>query len=345
MLAKLACTYLNLTLKSPVIVGACSMTLEPESLRQLVECGAGAIVLPSIFQEQIAMQDQPSQDSQQASRHNDTKQEKYNSGPDGYLASIQRIKQLVSIPVIASMNGYRDGSWLGFAKNIEASGADALELNLQPIITGAQQTSDEIETQLCEMVQTISNSVSIPVAVKLTQRYTNLSNLARRLQSAGAAGVVLFAHEPRWDVALERMRWTIHWELTPIESIGTTVAGIVHARAGGVEISIAASGGVRSAEDAIKVMIAGADAAMMTSELYRSGPEAIRKIIRELERYLETNRFNTLADFQRARPTPETRAHQLVRRDYLDELTRSNRYDDPTPVATNQTGDRYGHPD
>jgi dihydroorotate dehydrogenase (fumarate) len=347
MSVQLDCSYLTLSLKSPIIVGACSLTLEPESLRLLVACGAGAVVLPSIFQEQIAWRDQRASDLQSPAERSagEDKREKYNSGPEGYLTSIQNIKQLVSIPVIASMNGYGEGEWLSFAQEIEASGADALELNLQPFIDDGLQSSEAIETQLCDMVRKVCGCVAIPVAVKLTARFTNIAHVARRLQSVGAAGVVLFAHEPRWDVALERLRWTIHWELTPVGSVGTTVAGIVHARSGGVNMSLAASGGIRSAEDAVKVMIAGADVVMMTSELYRAGPEAIRKTSNGLVRYLESNGFASLAEFQKARPTPETRSYQRVRRDYLEELTRSNRVADPTAVVNVQTGDRFGHRD
>jgi dihydroorotate dehydrogenase (fumarate) len=187
--------------------------------------------------------------------------------------------------------------------------------------------------------------VAIPVAVKLTQRFTNLINVAHRLRMAGAAGLVLFAHEPRWDVALDRLHWTIHWELTPVDSVGSTVAGIVHSRASGLELSIAASGGVRTAEDAVKVMVAGADVVMITSELYRSGADCIRKLLGGLERHLETGGFASLTQFQQARPVPELRSHLMARHDYLEQLTGSLQYSDPTPVVSQQTGDRYGHPD
>lgn len=346
MPSDLTCSYLGLSLNSPVVVGACPLSLEPESLRQIVSCGAGAIVLPSIFQEQIAYQEELHQAAlASADRALALRRDQYNSGLDGYLANIATIKRTASVPVIASLNGYGDGQWLEFAKRMEASGADALELNIQPLIESRQQTAAEVESTLCEVVRNVCQSVSIPVAVKLTQRFTNLINVAHRLREAGAAGLVLYAHEPRWDVAIDRLHWTIHWELTPVDSVGSTVAGIVHSRASGLELSIAASGGIRTAEDAIKVMIAGADVAMVTSELYRSGPDAIRKLLRGLERYLETNGFASLSQFQKSRPAPELRSHLMARRDYLEQLTQSLHYSDPTPVAPQQTGDRYGHAD
>ena len=331
MATDLNVSYLKLPLKSPIVVGACPMTLEPESVRQMIDCGAGAVVLPSIFQEQIAYRDES--------------QSKYNGGPDQYLTSIQEMKRLASIPVIASMNGFCDGTWLEYAKHIEVNGADAIELNLQPTVSNPAQRAEEIEEQLCEMVRKVCESVSIPVAVKLTHRFTSIANLAHRLQLLGAAGVVLFAHEPKWEVAIDRLQSTSHWELTPVDSLGATLTGIIQARLGGLDLSIAASGGVRTAEDAIKAMIAGADVVMITSEIYRSGPEAISKMVHGLERLIEIQGFHSLAQLQQARPAPETRSRQATRFDTIDPITRTTTYRDPTPVVERQSGDRYGHQD
>jgi dihydroorotate dehydrogenase (fumarate) len=132
--------------------------------------------------------------------------------------------------------------------------------------------------------------------------------------------------------------------LTPIDSLAPTLAGIIQARTGGLDLSVAASGGVRTAEDAIKAMIAGADVVMVTSEIYRSGAEAIRGIVQGIDRYLELGGYPTLAHFHKVRPVPESRTQQAARQDYLEPLTRSDTYTDPTPVARHQAGDRYGHP-
>jgi len=331
MATDLNVSYLQIALKSPIVVGACPMTLELESVRQMIACGAGAVVLPSIFQEQIAYRDES--------------QSRYNGGPEQYLTSIQEMKRLACIPVIANMNGYSDGSWLEYAKLIEVNGADAIELNLQPTISNPAQRAEEIEEQLCEMVRKVCESVSIPVAVKLTHRFTSIANLAHRLQLLGATGVVLFAHEPKWGVAIDRLQSTSHWELTPVDSLGATLTGIIQARLGGLDLSIAASGGVRTAEDAVKAMIAGADVVMITSEIYRSGPEAISKMVHGLERLVEIQGFHSLAQLQQARPTPETRSKQATRFEYTDQVTHTTTYHDPTPVVERQSGDRYGHQD
>ena len=340
MSSELECRYLGLTLSSPVVVGACPLTLVPESLRQMAGCGAGAVVLPSIFQEQIEQRDVP----QFASGSSDSLQS-YNGGPDWYLTLLRSAKQAVAIPVIASLNGYAEGDWLDFATAIQAAGADALELNVQPVITSPQQTGTEIESLLCDLVRRVCRTVSIPVAVKLTRHYTNPANMAQRLQQAGAAGLILFAHEVKWEVAADRLHWTPHWELTPIDSLGSTLAGIIQTRVAPLDLSIAASGGVRSAEDAVKAMIAGADVVMITSEIYRTGPEAICKIASGLDRYLQTSGYHSLADLHAARPVPQPRLTTEARRDYLNPLTRSDKYRDPTPESGHPTGDRFGHRD
>lgn len=343
MATRTTCGYLGLTLNSPVIVGACPLTMEPEKLRQMIAAGAGAVVLPSLFQEQLTAQGQLPIDPVAASdlAAQDFRQHIYNGGPDQYLASIQELKRVAAIPVIGSLSGYSAGPWLDFAKLLAASGVDALELNIQPI-SDLQQSAGEIEAEIANITQRVCQSVSVPVAVKMSRHFTNVAHMVRRLGLAEAAGVVLFAHETHWDVALDRVHWTTRWELTPVDSVGATIAGIAQAHIGAAGLSIAASGGVRTAEDALKTMIAGADVVMVTSEIYRSGAAAISRINQGIERYLDTHGFASLAAFRAARPTPKTRAQRL---DYLDPLTASKNYRDPSPVIEQQTGDRYGHRD
>jgi dihydroorotate dehydrogenase (fumarate) len=347
MTSRITCKYMSLSLNSPVVVGACPLTLEPEKLRQMIIAGAGAVVLPSLFQEQLSPQCELPLDPLIAAEvaAQDTRQQIYNGGPDQYLTSIREIKRLVTLPVIGSLNGYSVGPWLDFAQQIQASGANALELNLQPVISDPQQPAEEVENGIAEIVRQVCQCVTIPVAVKTTRHFTNLPRMLQLLRSAGAAGVVLFAHEAHWDVAIRHLRWTVNWELTPVNSIGTTIAGIIHAKPGAAGLSVAASGGVCNAEDAIKAFIAGADVVMVTSEIYRSGPSAISGIVQGIERYLDANGFATLTDLLNARPTPQIRGQQTQRRDYLDPLTASKKYHDPTPVIQPQTGDQYGHQD
>ncbi len=344
MASRTACEYLNLPLSSPVVVGACPLTMELEKLRQMIDCGAGAVVLPSLFQEQLTAQGElpldPGAGFELASQ--DFRQQVYNGGPERYLSRIQEIKRVSTIPLIASLSGYSAGPWLDFAQQLAASGADALELNLQPVITGPEQAAGEIEAEIAKIVQRACLAVTIPVAVKITRHFTNVAHMVQRIRSAGAAGVVLFGHEANWDVALDRLQWSTRWELTPIDSVGATIAGIVQGRMGNPDLSIAASGGIRNAEDALKTLIAGADVVMVASEVYRSGPEAISQIVQGLERFLEARGIGTLREFQQTRPVAQTRFRRKV---YLDPLTVSKNYHDPSPTIHQQTGDKYGHRD
>jgi dihydroorotate dehydrogenase (fumarate) len=349
MSAGLTTTYLGLQLDSPVIVGSCPLTMEPEAVRQMADCGAGAIVFPSIMQEQIEHLNLLKTDPPSAVDRtgNQPQHEKYNGGPENYLVRIQDLQSHTNIPIIASMSGATVGDWIGFANRIEASGADAIELNVPPVVHDPSRSSEQIESELCEFVQKVCGSVSIPVAVKLTGRFTNLARITRELRTYGADGVVVFAHQPQWDVCLDRLHWTLRWTLTPIESIGATLEGIVRARAGSLDLSIAASGGIRTSEDAIKTLIAGADAVMVTSEIYRDGPGVIRSIVDGISRYIEYSPYDSIASLRQTLPPMELGPDRFKRLEYLDPLIHGETHGDPTSAfaegSASASGDRFGH--
>ncbi|KAA5543057.1 dihydroorotate dehydrogenase-like protein [Roseiconus nitratireducens] len=345
MVELLKTRYLGLDLSSPIIVGSCPLTIESEAVRQMVGAGAGAIVLPSVLKEQIVHAKLKETDPLRAIEESgyQPQQDKYNGGVEHYLDTIRHLKSGQSVPVIASMNGGVTGDWIEYAKGIENAGADALELNWQPMLTSPGEPAASIEEKLCALVRDLTGMLQIPVAVKLSQRFTNLASVAHQLQHAGAAGLILFTHLPRWDVSVERMHWTCRWELSPLDSLGGILEGIVRARTGGLEIPIAASGGVRSAEHAIKAMIAGADAVMVTSEVYREGPDVIRKMVDGLTRFIENSRHDTLEHFLESRPEVELGPERLMRLEYVDPLTRSTHYPDPTPIPASDVGDASGH--
>ncbi|GAA5509666.1 dihydroorotate dehydrogenase-like protein [Novipirellula caenicola] len=345
MASELACSYLGMELDSPVMVGSCPLTMEHETVRQLVDAGAGAIVLPSILQEQIQhrkwMQTSPEHAIQRSGYQ--PQQDKYNGGTEKYLRTIEALRAAESVPIIASMDGLEDGDWIDYAKEMEASGASALEFNWHPSVFSPSESAEEIEERVCVIVRHLCASVSIPVAVKLSPRFTNLASMARQLQIAGADGMVLFTHLPQWDVSIDRMQWSIRWELSAVNSIGSILEGIVRTRAGELDLQIAASGGVRTAEDAIKSMIAGADVVMVTSAIYRDGPGVIRNIVQGISKFLDTGPYESLADFLQARANVKLGPEHLMRLPSGDPLTCSEHYFNPTPVVTTDTGDVFGH--
>ena len=345
MAGELSINYLGLSLDSPIVVGACPLTIQPETVRQLVGAGAGAVVLPSILQEQIVYRNLKASDQLAAISKSgyQPQQDSYNGGADNYLDSIESLKRTCNVPIIASMNGASKGDWLEYGKEIQSAGADALEVNVQSRIHDPETTSDTIEADLCDMVADLVNQVSIPVAVKTHQRYTNLASMAYQLRDAGAKGIVLFTHFPHWDVCIERKHWTIRWELSPIDSLGAILEGIVRVHNADLGISVAASGGLSTGEDVIKAMIAGADVAMVTSAIYREGPDAVHSIVCGIEHYLRANHYKSLCEFQDSRPPAEISPERMMRLEIVDPLTRSDTFFDPTPVASHNTGDVYGH--
>lgn len=312
----------------------------------MVDAGAGAIVLPSMLQEQITydlLKTTHSTDAISMSGYQ-PQHDRYNGGTQNYLKTIRNLKTLCQVPIIGSLNGSSTGPWLEYAIKMQDAGVDALELNWQRRLSDPNESCQAVETQLIELVCELSEHLAIPLAVKLTQQFTNLASIAHKLHAVGVAGLVLFAHRPHWDVSIDRMHWTTSWQLSPANSLGTILEGIVHVRTGGLGLSLAASGGVRTAEDAIKAMIVGADIVMVTSEIYRQGPDAIHKIMLGLSHYLDTSHHESLMAFQQSRPTVERTPEGLVRLDYVDPLTQAEQFIDPTPHVSTSIGDAYGHP-
>ena len=207
----LSASYLGLSLKSPIVVGSCPLTLIPEKVREMSIAGAGAVVLPSLFEEQIVhLRNQRGErvsdrESQVEWLSYEQIEDKYNGGPEAYLESISHHKKFSDLPVIASLNGCTGGHWLGFAVDLQRAGADAIELMLEPEITEPSVSGDRIERELLSCVTYLCDQISIPVSVKLSPYHTNLANLAWRLAEAGASGMVGFAHATSWEVSAERI--------------------------------------------------------------------------------------------------------------------------------------------
>lgn len=338
--------FLGLELASPVIAGSCPRNIDFESIRQLEIAGIGAIVLPSILEEQLVYQlklkSNPIEASEQSGHS--PQQDRYNGGPNEYLKTIAKLKAESSIPLIASVHGASIGSWLDYVSKIQDSGADGLELNWQIGRCDPNESGDEIESRMLQWVAAIREKLSIPIAFKMNAGFTNPASVAMRLQNEGINGLVLFAHRPNWDVDIDRMHWTIGWELSPVNSIGRTLQGLVETRTQNLQISVAASGGIRTGDDAMKSLIAGADVVMIVSEVYRQGPDAIKEVLAGMQRRLDLNRHSSLQEFLQSRPKFGEHPSYSMRSEIVDPLTCSLKYHDPTPVEKQISGDCYGHP-
>lgn len=350
MLNNLSASYLGLRLNSPILIGSSPLTLNPEMVRELAIAGAGGIVLPSLFEEQIApgmrpeeeipSQTQPSCETTSRDPSSCENQvDNYNGGPREYLASIRRLKSATGLPVIGSLNGFTVGKWLEFATRIEEAGADAIEFTFETAALDPSQNADKVEQRQLECVRFLCDHIRIPVAIKLSPFHSNLPNLAWRLVEAGASGLVCFAHSTNWRISAESITDTSTWGLTPASDINQTITGLIGVRCCDQSVSLAASGGLSSVEDIIKSTYAGADIAMLTSEIYRSGPTVVTHLAEGISNYLDRHGFESFDGLIRARPTPQW----CLRSAYLNCLASPEPCTDPSTPSPKLKGDRWGH--
>jgi dihydroorotate dehydrogenase (fumarate) len=300
----LSTTYLGLTLKNPVVVSPSPLCQELGSIRQMEDAGASAVVLHSLFEEQLTLD---SQDLDHFLAHGtDSFAEalsyfpdlgQYNLGPDGYLEHIRKAKAAVKIPIIGSLNGVSTGGWISYAKKIEQAGADALELNVYYIPTDPEMSGAQVEQMYVDLVRDVRASVKIPVAVKLGPYFSALAAMARRLDQAGANGLVLFNRFYQPDFDLEKLEVTPNLVLSRSDELRLrlTWVGILY---GHIKADMAITGGVHTAEDAIKSMMAGARVAMMTSALLRNGVKHIGAVLEGMKAWMEQHEYASIRQMQ-----------------------------------------------
>jgi dihydroorotate dehydrogenase (fumarate) len=296
----LSTTYLGLSLKSPIVASASPICESITNLRQLEDAGVAAAVLPSLFEEQLNLESS-SVDSD-LSRGAESFPESlnffpdlqtYNLGPDGYLDLIRRAKRAVSIPIIGSLNGITPGGWLRYASMIEQAGADAIELNIYSIPTDPRRTGAELEQEFCDLVRQIKQRVRIPLAVKLSPFFSAPANIAGRFADAGAKGLVVFNRFYQPDFDLETL------DIVPTLTLSHPSELLLRLHwvailYGNVSADLAITGGVHSADDVLKAMMAGARVAMMTSALLRNGVMYAKEVLAELERWMEDHEYESI---------------------------------------------------
>jgi len=296
--------YLGLELRSPLVASASPLTGELDGLRRLQDAGAAAAVLPSLFEEQLT-HDQVELDRllETTSEHVGEAQsyfpelEDYNTGPFAYLQRIEQAKRAVAIPVIASLNGVTPGGWVRHAERMQDAGADALELNLYTVATDPRVGAAELEARYLELVAAVRAAVTVPLAVKLSPFFTALANMAVRIVEAGADGLVLFNRFYQPDLDLDSLDVVPRLVLSTSEELRLPLRWIAILR-GQVRASLAATTGVHTGLDAAKVLLAGADVAMMTSALLRHGPGHVRTVERELTELLAERDHDSVAQLR-----------------------------------------------
>ena len=332
-MADLRTRYLGLELRSPLVASSSPLTGTLDGLRRLEAAGAGAVVLPSLFEEDLA-EETRQVDALRATGATGAEahagypdQAGYGGGPAAYLALVAQAKAALSIPVVASLNGVSRGGWVRHAARLEQAGADALELNIYYVSSRPGLSGNDVEWHYLDVVRAVRQATRLPLAVKLSPYFSSLANLAGQLAEAGADGLVLFNRFYQPDLDLETLEVAPSLELSTSTELRLPLRwiAILHRRFG---ISLAASTGVHTAEDVVKVLLAGADVAMMTSALLRHGPDHLRRVEVGLRDWMDRHGYERIDQLrgrasQRSVPDPAT----FERANYIKTLASH-----PTPI-------------
>jgi dihydroorotate dehydrogenase (fumarate) len=300
----LSTRYLGLTLRTPLVASASPLSHEIASIRQLEDAGAAAVVLYSLFEEQLRQESleldfylSESTNSHAESQSYFPEPSEFVLGPDEYLEHIRKAKAAVKVPIIASLNGTSVGGWIQYATQIEEAGADALECNIYWIVTDPNMTSAEVEQHYIDIVEDVKTAVHIPVAIKLSPFFSNFANMAKRIDAAGADGLTLFNRFYQPDIDLETLEMIPRVLLSTPQAmrLPLTWVGILRGR---VKASLAATSGIHSAEDVVKLLMVGADATMLCSTLLRNGINHLRAIEQGVRQWMESHEYESVKQMQ-----------------------------------------------
>ncbi len=319
--------YLGRTLRTPLVASSSPLCKDLTNLRKLEEAGAGAVVLHSLFEEQILLESESldrflsaGSDSYAESMSYFPDLGSYEIGPRAYLQHIAAAKKALKIPVIASLNGATIGGWVRYAREMEDAGADALELNIYFLPASFEVTGAQIEEDYCELVKAVKAHVRIPVAVKLGPYFTSVPNIAERLQLAGAGALVLFNRFYQPDFDLETLTVTPNLKLSTSDELRLRL----HAAAllsGRLDIDLAITGGVHTPEDAIKSVLAGAHVVMLTSALLQRGIGYLRELENGLVHWMQDHEYESVNQMRGAMSARSVAEPQVFQRaNYLKVL-------------------------
>ena len=329
MSADLGTTYLGMRLRNPLVASSSPMTQTIDSLRDLEDAGIGAVVLPSLFEEQIEHEAMEMQrlyefgvDSYAESLTGYFPEfEDYATRTEAYLLHVTQAKAALEVPVIASLNGTTRGGWTQYAKKLEDAGADALELNVYLITTDPYATGREVEERYLDLVRSVRADVSIPLAVKIGPFFSSTPHMARELVEAGADALVLFNRFFQPDIDLETLEVVPKVNLSPRSALLLPLRwiGILHGR---VKADFAITSGVHSAEDALKAILVGADVTMMASALLRAGAGHVTMMLDDMRTWLDDHEYASVEQMKGSMsigtaPNPEA----FVRANYMKMLT------------------------
>lgn len=297
-------SYLGLPLKNPIVASASPLSKKIDNIRRLEDAGAAAVVLYSLFEEQIIHEslelnyylDRGTESYAEAISYFPDL-DHYNMGPDSYLEHIAQAKHSVNIPIIASLNGFSSGGWVDYASKMQQAGADVIELNIYDVVADPNLSSTEVETRYVDLVKEVRQSLRIPLAVKISPYVTALPHLAQRLMDAGANGLVLFNRFYQPDLDIENLEVAPNLVLSTPDELRLPLRwiAILH---GHVNVDFALTSGVHTGADVIKAMMAGAKVAMTASELLAHGIERVSTLLEEVNAWMVDHEYDSIQQMQ-----------------------------------------------
>lgn len=301
-MADLSTTYMGIKLKNPLILGASNLVTKPEIIKELERAGIAAVVYKSLFEEQIQLESlQMDEELNQYDERNAEMTRIFpdiaHGGPKEHLFNLKKLKENTSVPVFASLNALYEPSWVEYAKALEETGIDGLELNLYATPGYFEVGASSIEEKQYQIVKSVKKAVKIPVSVKLSPFYTNTLNFIKKLDEAGVDGFVLFNRFFQPDIDIENEVFHFPWELTQPRDIQLSLryAGLLH---GNIEGNICASRGVYGADDVIRLILAGADVIQMVSVVYKRELSYVSTMLTDLHAWMDKKGYKTLDDFR-----------------------------------------------
>ncbi|HEY5690654.1 MAG TPA: dihydroorotate dehydrogenase-like protein [Cyclobacteriaceae bacterium] len=300
----LSTKYLGMNLRTPLVVSASPLSEKLDNIKRMEDYGASAVVLYSLFEEQFEREDlelfhhttEGAESFAEATSYVPNHEE-YRTGPDEYLDLLIKAKMAVNIPIIASLNGYSMGGWTHFAKMLQEAGADALELNIYYIPTDLNMTGEEVEQNYIDTMQQVREKVRMKVAVKLSPYFSNLAHFAKRIDKAGADGLVLFNRFYQPDIDLEKLEVTPSILLSKSHDMRLPLRWIAMLK-GKVHADLAATGGIHTSWDVIKMMMVGANVTQLNSILMKKGLTELRNIEKSMVQWMEEHEYESVKQMQ-----------------------------------------------
>jgi dihydroorotate dehydrogenase (fumarate) len=319
----LSTKYLGLSLNNPIVVASCGLTKSVDQIKKCEDAGVGAVVMKSLFEEQI--REMSSGLDESVAMHTEAldyirAEIDMQLGPRGYIETIKNAKKEVAIPVIASVNCYTSKWWASYAQQIEAAGADALELNIYVMPFNSETSGYNLENVYIEILQGVKQLINIPVSLKLSPYFTSFGNLAEKLDNQGANGLVLFNRFVQPEIDINKIGSSVKPSFNDPVGFYNTLRWVA-LLSGKLKLDIAASGNIRSAQDMIKQLLAGATVIQVASVLYKEGLGKIAEMLNGLKDWMKEKKFNSLEDFRgKLNQENDPKSEAYIRAQYLKSI-------------------------